>query len=86
MCSEIAGKALAGSATGILMLTGNAGAVVMIIAMEAVKGDSPSFFPAVVLMIVVLAVTITTSLLVPETYGNHGKTGAKNQNAAPSPV
>jgi cyanate permease len=64
--SDLAGKSLAGSATGILMLAGNAGGVLVIIAMEWVKGDSLTFLPGVILMMIALAIAIVTSLLLPK--------------------
>jgi predicted MFS family arabinose efflux permease len=68
MCSEVAGEELAGSATGILMLTGNAGGVVVIMAMEWVKGDSPTFQAGVNLMAVTLILAIILSWFLDETF------------------
>ena len=68
MCSELAGQALAGSATGILMLAGNAGGVIVILAMEAVKGESTSFFHSVLLMIALLIIAVALCLFLPETF------------------
>jgi predicted MFS family arabinose efflux permease len=68
MCSEVAGEELAGSATGILMLAGNAGGVIVIMAMEWVKGDSPTFQAGVNLMMVTLVLAIILSLLLKETF------------------
>jgi predicted MFS family arabinose efflux permease len=61
MAAELAGEVLAGSATGILMLAGNAGGVVVILAMEGVKGAGDSFMPAVYLLIVILASALALS-------------------------
>ena len=68
MSAELAGARRAGSATGILMLTGNAGGVMVIIAMQAVKGDAATWQGAVLLLLGLLAVTLLLSLLVSETY------------------
>jgi MFS family permease len=68
MCSEVAGEAMAGSATGILMLAGNAGGVVVIMAMEAVKSGQNDFHPAVLLMVAILVVAEGLAVLLPETY------------------
>jgi len=67
MASEIAGVALTGSATGILMLTGNAGAVVVIVAMEAIKGDAPTFDSSIYFLMVLLVLAIGLSAKLKET-------------------
>jgi predicted MFS family arabinose efflux permease len=66
--SELAGPTLAGSATGLLMLCGNAGAVIVIVAMEAIKGDSPTFERAIVFLIVLLIVAVLSATRLKETY------------------
>jgi cyanate permease len=71
-CSEIAGKARAGSATGILMLTGNAGGVVVILAMDAVRGASASFSRSVSLMEAILLAALFISFFIPETFHRRG--------------
>lgn len=63
MTEEQAGPKRAGAATGLLMLTGNAGAVVVIIAMQAIKGDSPSWFNAIMLMIALLLICFILGML-----------------------
>lgn len=68
MCVELSGRACAGLATAMLMLLGNAGGVVVIIAMQLVKGDDPSFRPAVVLLLAVLVLAIGLGLRVRETF------------------
>ncbi len=68
MSAELAGARLAGSATGILMLAGNAGGVFVIIAMQVVKGDGASWRPAVLLMLGLLAVALVLALMVGETF------------------
>jgi len=67
MSAELAGPRLAGSATGILMLTGNAGGVIVIIAMQVVKGDSTHWNAAVYLMLGLLAVALLLAAMVAET-------------------
>ncbi len=54
LCGELAGPAAAGNAMGILMLAGNAGGVVVIVAMPLVRGDAPDFLPAVWLLFALL--------------------------------
>lgn len=76
MSAELAGRELAGSATGILMLAGNAGGVVVIVLMAVVKGDGPTWRPAVFLMLGLLAAALLLSLLVAETF--------QRRDAAPS--
>lgn len=68
MCSELVGEAWAGSATGVLMLTGNAGGVVVTAAMVGVKGDAISFDPAVKLLFVTLVLTVVLALVLNETF------------------
>ncbi len=67
MCATVAGEAAAGSATGLLMLFGNGGGVVIIIAMGLVKGDAPTFERAVYLLYAVVGVAIVLALGVTET-------------------
>jgi len=68
MCSECVGEAWAGSATGILMLAGNAGGVVVTLAMVWIKGGAPTFRPAVHLLFATLVVTVALALVMSETY------------------
>jgi hypothetical protein len=72
MCVELSGRACAGLATAALMMLGNAGGVVVIVAMQLVKGDGPSFRPAVVLLLAVLVVAIGLALRVRETFHERG--------------
>ncbi len=69
MCSELAGETWTGSATGLLMLAGNAGGVVVPLSMEIVKGDSGSFYPALILLLALLGVAMVAALFLRETYG-----------------
>jgi len=72
VCSELSGEVLAGSATSILMLTGNAGGVVVIIAMEAVKTSGGDFTPAVHLLAGLLAASVVLASLLAETHRGRG--------------
>ncbi|HEY9839044.1 MAG: MFS transporter [Candidatus Sericytochromatia bacterium] len=83
MCSEVAGEVLAGSATGILMLTGNAGGVVVIMAMEAVKGKAPTFIAGVHLMMVTLVLAVLLSLLLSETFHFKSRPAAPGDTVGP---
>jgi cyanate permease len=58
MCEEIAGPDKAGAATGMLMLAGNAGAVVVIILMPVVNGEGTSWMNSVYLMLGLLVATL----------------------------
>jgi cyanate permease len=68
MCATVAGEAAAGSATGLLMLFGNGGGVVVILGMQAVKGDGADWSRAVMLLYVLVAMAIGLALLAPETF------------------
>ncbi|MGZ4036612.1 MAG: MFS transporter, partial [Bacteroidia bacterium] len=57
-CEELAGAEKAGAATGILMLSGNAGAVVTIILMPVVNGASGSWMNAVYLLFALMVITL----------------------------
>ena len=72
MSAEQAGPRLAGSATGLLMLSGNAGGVIVIIAMQVVKGDAPTWHGAVLLMVGLLLLTLLLSVLTQETFQRRG--------------
>lgn len=63
MCEEMAGIEKAGMATGILMLAGNAGAVVVIILMPIVNGDSNMWTNAIYLMLALMLATIVTIMV-----------------------
>lgn len=58
MCEELAGHDRAGAATGILMLAGNAGAVVVIILMPVIKGDMVLWTNAIYLMMALLVISL----------------------------
>lgn len=65
---ELAGAERAGAATGLVMLTGNAGGVVVSLLVPAVKGSGASYWPAAVLLVALLALTVGLAMLVPETF------------------
>lgn len=58
MCEEIAGVDKAGAATGMLMLAGNAGAVVTIVLMPVVNGDSSSWMNSIYLLLALMIITL----------------------------
>jgi len=68
MCSQLAGARSAGAATGLLTLAGNAGGVVVIVAMPAIKGGGTDFHPAVMLLVALLALATLLAALAPETF------------------
>jgi nitrate/nitrite transporter NarK len=68
MCSQLAGARSAGAATGLLTLAGNAGGVVVIVAMPAIKGAGTDFHPAVMLLVALLALATLLAALAPETF------------------
>ncbi|MCI0572061.1 MAG: MFS transporter [Myxococcaceae bacterium] len=70
MSSQVAGPRAAGAATSLLMLAGNAGGVVVILAMPMVKGAGPDFHPAVLLLVGLLGVTSALAILAPETFAH----------------
>jgi hypothetical protein len=67
MSAQLAGAARAGAATGLIMLAGNAGGVVLILAVPFAKAGK-SYLPAVALLAVLLAVGAVLAALAPETY------------------
>lgn len=67
MSARIVGPARAGGATGMLMLVGNAGGVVVPLAMQAMRGNAPTFLPAVYLLLAVLAALVLLALATTET-------------------
>ncbi len=76
MCGAVAGEAAAGSATGLLMLFGNGGGVLVIIAMGLVKGDAPTFERAVYLLYGVVALGLVLALGAPETMSRREERAA----------
>lgn len=63
MCEELAGSEKAGAATGVLMLAGNAGAVVVIILMPLVNSEGSELWTnAIYLMMVLLFLTLVLAI------------------------
>ena len=58
MCEEIAGVEKAGAATGLLMMAGNAGAVVVIALMPMMNGEGGSWIRSVYLMLALMVVSL----------------------------
>jgi predicted MFS family arabinose efflux permease len=69
MCAAVAGEKAAGAATGLIMLFGNAGGVVVTVAMVVVKGDAPTFERSVDVLYAVVVVGIVLALALKETAG-----------------
>ena len=69
MTEEHAGAVHAGSAAGFLMLTGNAGGVIVSVVMGAIKGAT--WINAVYLMAVLMVVTTVLALRLGESLGQH---------------
>jgi sugar phosphate permease len=72
MSAQLAGARRAGSATSILMLAGNLGGVLVILAMPLIKGDDTDFHRGVWLMTALLVVTSVLALAAPETSVRRG--------------
>ncbi|MEZ5023365.1 MAG: MFS transporter [Chitinophagales bacterium] len=68
MSEEIAGAEKAGAATSLLMLTGNAGGTIVIIAMQMVKGNQTSWFNAIILIMALLVLALLLGVFVSESY------------------
>jgi predicted MFS family arabinose efflux permease len=68
MCSELAGHASAGYATGLLMLAGNAGGVLVIEGMHATMGADGEHGSAIAVLLASGVVALGLSLLVSETF------------------
>jgi predicted MFS family arabinose efflux permease len=64
---EEAGKSKAGASTGLIMLSGNLGGVVVIMAMEMIKGEG-SWRPSVYFCVGILALAVIISFFMKETY------------------
>jgi nitrate/nitrite transporter NarK len=58
MCEEIAGSEKAGAATGILMMAGNAGGVVVIALMPLINGETTFWNNSIYLMSALLLVAL----------------------------
>jgi len=79
MSEELAGRDRAGMATGILMLVGNAGGVVVIIAMDLVKSGESNWQYPINLMITLLATALILCFFIRETFIGE-KSVAPNEN------
>ncbi|HEY4391209.1 MAG TPA: MFS transporter [Paenibacillus sp.] len=63
---RLAGEQHAGEATGLIMLTGNLGGVLVILAMQLVKGDSATWINSVYLMMGLLVLCVILALNIKE--------------------
>jgi predicted MFS family arabinose efflux permease len=68
MSAQVAGKASAGAAASLLMLAGNAGGVVVVLAMPSVNGGGATFDRAVLFLVGLLGLTVVLALRAPETF------------------
>jgi nitrate/nitrite transporter NarK len=70
MCEEIAGNEKAGAATGLLMMAGNAGAVVVIAAMPLINGEGSIWTNSIYLMLALMVVAFVLVIgFLKETFG-----------------
>ncbi|MFT3712668.1 MAG: MFS transporter [Archangium sp.] len=67
MCSAVAGEKAAGAATGLIMLFGNAGGVVVTVLMVVVKGDAPTFERGVDVLYAAVVIGIVIGFALKET-------------------
>ncbi|MHB8873466.1 MAG: hypothetical protein ACYC8T_07235 [Myxococcaceae bacterium] len=74
MSAQLAGAERAGAATSLLMLFGNAGGVVVILAVPFVKSAGGSYGPAVALFVALMLVAVVLAILAPETFGRKAET------------
>jgi len=65
---EEAGKERAGASTGLLMMSGNLGGIIVIFLMQMLKGDGATWMPAVYFCLALLALAILFALLMKETF------------------
>ena len=73
MTTEIVGERLTGTATGLLMLIGSVGAVVVIYLMEWIKNVTNSFRNSLWLMMAFFVAALVLSILIKETHPDRGK-------------
>lgn len=69
---EEAGKAKAGASTGLLMFSGNFGGIVTIMGMQFIKGDGPTWMPAIYFCVGLIAIAIPFALMMKETFHRRG--------------
>ena len=69
---EIAGRGKAGMATGILMMVGNAGGVLVVVAIALVKGEGDDWTNSIVLMEGLLVTGFVLCWFIPETFDSAG--------------
>ncbi len=65
---EEAGKQKAGASTGLIMLFGNAGGIVVIAAMQMLNNDGENWMPAIYFCVAILALASIFSLFMKETF------------------
>jgi len=58
MCEEMSGADKAGAATGLLMMSGNAGAVVVIALMPIINGENTVWTAPIYLMLALMVVSL----------------------------
>lgn len=68
MCAFVAGARSAGAATSLVTLTGNAGGVLVALAVPLVKGRSHDFESSILMMVALLALALVLAFFVPETF------------------
>ncbi len=73
MTTEIVGERLTGTATGLLMLIGSVGAVVVIYLMEWIKNITNSFHNALWLLMAFFVAALVLSILIRETHPDRAK-------------
>jgi predicted MFS family arabinose efflux permease len=67
MAAQLAGERLAGAATGLMMLTGNAGGLIVSVAVPLCKGGSGSYQGAILMLASLLAVAVLVASRFAET-------------------
>jgi MFS family permease len=64
---HFSGEHAAGATMSLLTLVGNAGGVIVIIAMPSIKGESPVYHATIVFLVVLLLICAGVALRLPET-------------------
>ena len=70
MSAQLAGVERAGAATSLLMLFGNGGGAMVIVAVPLIKGGGTSYGPSVALLVCLLVVAVVLTAFVPETFSS----------------